>query len=372
MRLSLVISSLSYGGAERVMSMMANYLAEKGLDVILITLDTQEKDFYELDPKVKRVAIGLMQESPHVVKALFNNLRRIRALRKAIKTNSPDAVISFVDKMNVLTLLSCIGLSVNNKIVSERTDPTKHEIGRIWELLRRITYPLAKRVVLQTENVGKWARNIIREEKIAIIPNPFSFSNEVPEQDDSAFLPLFGGTPQRTIVTMGRLSYEKGFDLLLRAFAELADSFPEWRVIIFGEGDERDSLSCLARDLRVADKVFLPGRVKNPAFLLKQADLFVMPSRYEGFPNALCEAMVCGLPVISFDCPSGPRDIISDGIDGILVPPEDVNALAEAIAKLIGDVEKRRMLSQNAKQVAERFGISQVIRKWEDLIYHEQ
>jgi glycosyltransferase involved in cell wall biosynthesis len=370
MRLSLVISSLACGGAERVMSTMANYLAEKGLDVSLITLDIQEKDFYELDPKVKRIAIGLMQESHNVVKALFNNLRRIGALRKAIKSSSPDAVISFVDKMNVLTLLSCIGLFIHNKIVSERIDPSKHEIGWIWQLLRRISYPLAKRVVVQTESVRRWARSIIPEEKIVVISNPVSPCNNLWEQADSAFLSLFDDRRQRTIVSMGRLSHQKGFDLLLRAFAELTDSFPEWRVVIFGEGNERDRLTCLARDLHVADKVFLPGRVKDAAFLLMQADLFVMPSRYEGFPNALCEAMACGLPVISFDCPSGPREIISDGIDGILVPPEDANALAESIAKLIGDVEQRRMLSQNAKRVTERFGLSRVMDKWEQVIDH--
>jgi GalNAc-alpha-(1->4)-GalNAc-alpha-(1->3)-diNAcBac-PP-undecaprenol alpha-1,4-N-acetyl-D-galactosaminyltransferase len=373
LKLTLVISSLSSGGAERIMSVMANYWAAKGWNITLITLDSVLNDFYELDSRVKRVGLAVMGESQNDFKAIINNIYRISRLRHAIRKSTPDVVVSFVDRMNVLTLLSAFGLGLKI-IISERSDPTQHKIGSIWNIFRCITYPWADAIVVQNEYIRRWG-NRFRKSLVVVIPNPVVSDSEKQEDEMGLFdlIKLDNNDDNlKIIASVGRLSNEKGFELLLKAFKKVANSNPEWRLVIFGEGEERNKLKRIARDFGIGDKVFLPGRVKNPAFLLKQADLFVMPSRYEGFPNALCEAMVCGLPVISFDCPSGPRDIIRDGVDGILVPPEDANALAEAIAKLIDDVEKRRMLSQNAKQVTERFGLSQVIRKWEELIYHEQ
>jgi len=167
---------------------------------------------------------------------------------------------------------------------------------------------------------------------------------------------------------MGRFYHQKGFDLLLRAFARLKDRYAQWTLTILGDGPLRDELQRLCEKLGVSERVFLPGRVKNPEHFLKQAELFVLPSRFEGFPNALCEAMACGLPVIASDCPSGPREIIRDGKDGVLVPNQDIRALTGAMGWLMSNEAERNRLAAAAVEVIERFGMEKIIKRWESVL----
>lgn len=359
MKITLIISSLSSGGAERVMSIMANYWAQKGQNVTLITLDSTQTDFYKIDSNVKRISLGLMGKSSNLWEALKSNQLRLKRLREAIVGSNADVVISFVDKMNVLTLLASLGLRIP-VIVSERTDPTQHLIGWFWNGLRKFVYPSASTVVVQSQKVYEWANQSFRLVPVKIIPNPTripSFERKEINFDN-----------EYTIVAMGRLSHEKGFDLLLRAFAKTKERQFGWRLVILGEGSERNLLERLAKELGIDSQVNFYGRVEDPSPILLSADLFIMSSRYEGFPNALLEAMACGLPVISTDCPSGPREIIRDGIDGLLVPSEDMEALALAMERLMSNETERKRLAYRAVEVKERFGLEKVMNMWEAVI----
>jgi glycosyltransferase involved in cell wall biosynthesis len=167
---------------------------------------------------------------------------------------------------------------------------------------------------------------------------------------------------------MGRLSPEKGFDLLIRAFAQVAASHPDWSLQILGEGEHRPALEALVHAFQLGDRVRLPGWVDQPESLLQQAALFVLSSRYEGFPNALLEAMASGLTCISFDCDSGPVEIIRHEVDGLLVPAEDTDALARALERLMADEALRVRLALEATTVVARFGYDGVLEQWDRLV----
>lgn len=360
MHLKLVISSLSCGGAERVISIMANYWAKKGWKIDLLTFDNDTKaPFYELDYRIAHIPLGVKKDSPNILIALKNNLKRIRVLRSKICNNKPDAVISFVDKTNIITILATRGLKMP-VVVSERTDPAMFAIGRIWEQLRYWIYPLANRLVVQTKGSLSYF-SLQQQTHSTIIPNPVLRPTEEKPVTDKLLT-------EQSLIALGRLSSEKDFDLLIKAFACLKDVHSEWTLTILGEGLLRRELETLCQQLGLSKRVNLLGQVKNPYQYLKQADIFVMSSRFEGFPNALCEAMACGLAVIATDCPSGPREIIRDGIDGVLVPSGDVSELAAAIDHLISDEGERKRLATLAPEVLERFSLEKVMEMWEDLL----
>jgi glycosyltransferase involved in cell wall biosynthesis len=359
-RITLVIPSLSSGGAERVMSLMANYWAQKDWPVTMVTMAGAETDFFPMSTRISRVSLRLEGPSSGAFSAGWRNIARVRALRSAIRSSHPDAVISFMEGMNVLTLLAT-RLTATPVIVAERTDPREHKIGAAWSVLRKGLYPRAAALVVQTHGVLAWAVERVGAEKAHVIPNPVA-------QVTSRLSNAVGVYPQPFVLAMGRLTREKGFDLLLRAFEKTSQRYSDWSLVILGEGSERASLEQLAGELGIAARVHLPGRQTEPTTIMAQASLFVLSSRFEGFPNALLEAMACGLPVLSFDCRSGPGEIIRHGIDGILVPPGNVPALADAMQELMGHPERRGLLARRAAEATRRFDTETVMRMWENLL----
>jgi GalNAc-alpha-(1->4)-GalNAc-alpha-(1->3)-diNAcBac-PP-undecaprenol alpha-1,4-N-acetyl-D-galactosaminyltransferase len=268
-------------------------------------------------------------------------------------------VISFMDRTNVIAILATRGLNIPI-LVSERNDPEMLSPGKMWEVLRQWTYPFADRITVQTERAGKYFPRL--RDRVVVMPNPVV----LPPDAITGLPPQLPG--DRQLIAIGRLDPQKGFDLLLRAFARLADQHQTWNLTILGEGELRAELETLRTELGLQYRVQLLGRVSNPHDYLKQADIFVMSSRFEGFPNALCEAMACGLAVISTDCRNGPREIIRDGVDGMLVPTEDVPALAIAMEQLMSDEAKRKSLANRSAEITQRFGLEQVMLLWETLI----
>jgi glycosyltransferase involved in cell wall biosynthesis len=361
-RLVLVISKFSSGGAQRVLSILANAWAAKGWHITLLTLDNgEEPPFYDLHPAVRYRPLGLSGTSSTSVQGVCNNLKRLRILRQAIVQSTPQAVISFIDKPNVLTILATLGLPVP-VIVSERIDPAHHPIGKGWEWLRRWTYPRCSCLVIQCRSALSYFSATVQR-RARVIPNPVVLPDGAELVPKSA-----NGTSAKTVIAIGRLSDQKGFDLLLEAFAQVAPQHPEWSLVIWGEGAQRPHLERLRDDLGLQGRVSFPGLTRQPFEAMRQADLFVLSSRYEGFPNVLCEAMACALPVISFDCPSGPGEIVTDDIDGVLVPPGDVAALATAMARLMASEPTRKRLAAQARRVTDRFDLAHVLEMWEKVV----
>ncbi len=337
---------------------MANYWAMRGWHVSLITFSGAHTSSYQLSPKVREIGLNLLKVSDNAALGVWNNIGRVWAVRRAIKKTKAEVAISFIDKTNVLTLAATYGLRIR-LIVSERVDPRQHSIGLGWKLLRRVFYRTAGALVVPTKGLVEWGKSRWPALRIAVIPNPVLDD----EGDTQVSLP-----PGSWCVAMGRMVKQKGFDLLVRAFAQASENHPGWQLLILGEGEERANLEVLARELGVGDRLWMPGRVKTPAAYLKRSAIFVLSSRYEGFPNALTEAMVCGLPVISFDCPTGPSEIIHNNEDGILIPAGDVDCMASTLKRLMSDENERKRLGENAKKVKERFGVGRVMGLWEDLL----
>lgn len=362
MRLTLVVYSLAAGGAERVLTTMANYWAERGRPVTVLTLvDDREPPFYDLHPAVRLRPLGLADTASHPVGRAWRIVRRLWKLRVALAESDPDVILSFMDRTNVLVLLASRRLGVP-VIASEHIDPFRNGLGPLWRLVQRGVYRRAACVVVLTRGALSYFPPAVRR-RARVIPNPV-----VAPPARRMNRPTTAEPVARTVIAIGRLDRQKGFDLLLEAFAVVAPRHDEWSLVVWGEGHERAALESLRDDLELRHKVSFPGLTKQPFARLAAADLFVLSSRYEGFPMVLCEAMARGLPTISFACPSGPREIVRDGIDGVLVEPENVAALATALDRLMGDEAERRRLADRAPRVLDRFGLERVMGMWEELI----
>lgn len=356
MKLTLISSSLRAGSAERVMSIVANYWAARGWKITLLTFDDGvESTFYDLDRRIKHHSLGIGEKSIDSLFALPGNLGRIRALKKAIVDSRPNVVISFVNRTNILTLLACRGLKVPT-IVSEHVYPAFGELTKFEEFLQKRYYRRASMVTLQTHNALSFFP-ASEGYNTYVLPNPVAVP-ESPAIESRLY------TDDRHLLAIGPLIPQKGFDLLIQAFAQVCERHPEWTLTILGEGEMRSELEDLQFQLGLEDRVYMPGSVKNVDAYLRKADLFALSSRFEGFPVALCEAMACGVPVIAADCLSGPREIIHNGIDGMLVVPENIDALASGLDLLMSDPVKRQYFSHYAPKVLDRFGLEKVMGMW--------
>jgi len=363
MRVAIIITSLHSGGAERVTAHLANAWAALGWEISVITLARKELDFYQLHTDIDRLALDLSGDSRGLIEAVQANVRRVVALRCALRAFRPDTVVAMMTSAGVLATLATRGLNCR-VIVSERIYPPLYPLGWIWNLLRRVAYRRACRVVMLTREGLNWLEKEIPGAKGAVIPNP-------------AIYPLPLGEPvlrpvqilaseRKLLLAVGRLDEGKQFDCLLDAFATLAIRHPSWDLVILGEGPERAGLEQQIAALGLQRRASLPGRAGNMGDWYGRADLYVMSSRFEGFPNTLTEAMAHGCAAVSYDCDTGPRDLIRHEVDGLLVAPVgDVPALTEALDRLMGDEGERTRMASRALEVRERYSMEKIIAMWD-------
>ena len=363
MKITLVISALGCGGAERVLVLLAQGFIARGHDVTVITLSDKNTDFYQLPSKCSRLALGIMSQSSGLIEAVRSNIKRIAVLRKAIQSTEPDVVISFLRITNITTILALSGIKYP-LIVTEHNDTKVFSYGLVWETLRRLTYPLCSKVVSVSKGVDR-SFNSLSAGKRAVIYNPIVIKDD----GRSDKLPAEVDADKNWLVSMGRLTNQKGFDLLLQAFQKVAPDYPNWQLLILGQGELREQLERMREDLGLSGRVVFTGALSNPFAVLKKAKLFVMASRNEGFPMAHGEALACGLPVIATDCPSGPSEMIRHEVDGLLVDNYDIEGLAAAMDNLMSDEQKRQQLAAKAPEVIERFGQDKIVVEWETLMH---
>ncbi|HOD72224.1 MAG TPA: glycosyltransferase family 4 protein [Deltaproteobacteria bacterium] len=336
---------------------MANWWAVHEREVAVLTLNSTCADHYPLHPGVQRIRFdwSIPRTRVHIP---VQYVRQQIMIRRAVLDYNPGVVISFIDRTNIRMLLALAGSGIP-VIVSERIDPRYHDIGCYWSFVRRMLYPFSQALVVQTDPVAAWAYRVISLSRVRVIPN---FVREMHVQG------IMPEEREPVILAVGRLDKQKGHDLLIRAFARADAKQKGWRLVILGEGPERSNLWRLTEDLGIHDAVSMPGVVKEPAEWMYKADLFVLPSRYEGFPNALLEAMACGCAVIAADCPSGPAEIIRHGVNGLLVPRENITALSTAMDRLMQDEELRVNLGKQAIEISSRFSQAKIMAQWDDLI----
>jgi glycosyltransferase involved in cell wall biosynthesis len=358
----IVIASLGGGGAERVVTDFSGYLVEKGREVTVLTTNGDDRDAYTLPREVCRKRIDIRRPAQWWLDSLRFALNSLWNIRRQIKAINPDVIVSFIDQTNIRVLTAAAGTGVP-VIVSERTHPGHHSLQAHWEWARRLTYRMAAAVVVQTDAAASWFRANVETRKLCIIPNAVRREAGGRMRREEVAL-----NEVNSITAVGRLVPEKGFDLLISAFAGSGLADMGWNLIFLGEGPERAKLKVQAQELGIADSLILPGRVGDVANWLCRTSIFALSSRYEGFPNALLEAMQLGVPSISFDCPSGPADIISNGRNGLLVPGEDTVSLAAALHRLGTDADLRKTFSTEAVRVNDRFSPDRVYNQWTDAI----
>ena len=362
MRICFFISSMSRGGAERVAALLCNSLVARGHEVDLIVTATKHHPRrYKLDEKINLIC--LVDEVRHST----SMLKRLIAVRRIVKERDPDVIVSFLTRVNIGVLLATIGVSAP-VIVSERNFPFKDEPDSLAvKYLRKISYKFACFTVSQTSDAANWIESECPGVKTHIVPNPIVYplpmSEPIIHPDDVV------SADRRTILAVNRLAPQKRTAIIIEAFSKIANKYDGWDLAILGEGEELKALREVATSLGLKSRVHFVGDVGNVDSWLSRAGIFAMASAYEGFPNALLEAVSYGLPSVVFDIKAGVREISNHGERAVLLPNDDhVNRMANAFISLIDDAGLYQKIRKSSYDIREEFGEAKIVDRWETLM----
>lgn len=376
MKLVFFINSLSTGGAERVISKLADFYAAQGHDVTLLTLTGIDTDYYRVSAAVRRVSLNAGQLSTGPVSALVNNLRRIAKAARTFRRLRPDVVVAFMPTASVLAVVAKLlaGRARTRVLVSERVHAEFAGQSRARNLLKRVTYPRAAHTIVLSPLTAQWLQQHLNIKNCKVIPNgitlPLAEQKPIINPQDRFV------DADKIILLVGRISDQKQPLLALDAFNAIAQSLPDWHLVYIGSGDLNDALTQGIATSKFTKRIHHMGRVGNMGDWYKRADLFLSTAKYEGSPNALMEAMAHGCPVIALDCPTGPGDLIRDLDNGLLLPIAPVQSqntrLSQAIRTLAGDAPLRDQLGQAAARIAHSHSDEQFFHRWSAVILGPQ
>jgi glycosyltransferase involved in cell wall biosynthesis len=356
-------AALAGGGAERALLDTGVLLHSRGHHVSVLTFDDGKGDAYEVPPGMSRAVLNVPGRSSNRLHGLINNLRRMLMIRAYVRRTRPDVMVSYLTRANVLCLLALAGTGVP-VIVTEHNVPALRDapMHRFWSALRRALYKLAAQVVVVSRGLAEHYR-WVPAGRLSVIYNMLR-----DEEPDAGERHDFLDPRFQYIVGMGRLEPEKRFDALIQAFKLIEAECPDWKLLILGEGSQRNELARSIDSLGLNGRVLVPGRVVHPRSALRRCGLFALSSESEGFPLVLLEAMSVGLAVVSFDCDFGPREIIANDSSGLLVPAGDIPALAKSLLRLVSDVHLRTRLAAGGAASVSRFQPQAILPQWEELI----
>ncbi|WP_158228584.1 glycosyltransferase family 4 protein [Sinorhizobium fredii] len=355
MRIAFVLSGLGAGGAEKIVNLLAHHRKAQGDIVHVLAVNAASPESYF--PYNSAIKIEALGNTTHTIPRVAHTAQRLFRLHRQLRAIKPDLIISFLTKINVLVGIAAYGLD-SPIIMSERNNFTSQQKHVFWRLALPVAIRSAASLVMQTPEAYQSLPRRFRS-KAEIIPNPVTLPPDCERV-------LSDGT---RVIAVGRMERQKGFDLLLEAFSFVTHSVPAAQLTIFGDGSQRGALEQFARDLGIAENVKMPGITRFPLEWVGAGDIFVLSSRFEGFPNVLLEAMTAGLASIAFDCSWGPAEILSSPDAGLLIPPGDVRKMGEAILSVMTDATLRKKLSKTGAAAATaKYATSSILQQWDGVI----
>lgn len=349
MKCLFVAPGMLFGGAERVMSILANEWGKSNVESMILVTETEAISKYPLSDKV--TIIGCHEEKERARIPQFTVIKKVRDICKEWQ---PDVVISFYNDLCALTALAITGLHIP-LLYSERNDPNRTNQRWIDRLYRKIVEHMADKIVFQTAGAQRCYPKSVQE-KSTVILNPVN-TNGFPSHDFSC--------EKSEIVSVGRLEAQKNQKLLIDAFELIASDFPEYQLTIYGEGSLRKELEEYIKAKGLQERVFLPGNKNNIQEHIKDASLFVLSSDYEGIPNALIESMAIGLPCVSTDCsPGGARELIKEGVNGLITPCGDAKKLSSAMRMMLSNKAYATSCGTEALKIRKKTDVKKISEDW--------
>lgn len=352
-KIAFYIGSLAKGGAERVIVNLAEYFQSAGYSVYIVT-KLMEQDEYTVFYGITRIVADITKEQESSSR-IQNFYKRVQNLRKVWKEIAPDIIVSFIKKNNFMAILSSRGLKIP-VFVAVRSASFREYPG-IYRYIANVLFPMAAGVIVQTPEARDYFNKQVRN-KTVILPNSL--------RDEFVTEPI-SKNRRNEIVTVGRLDENKNQQMLIHAFARIADKFPQTQVIIYGDGEEREKLGQLIANKNLTSRVIMAGQQSDIKDKIKAARIFVLTSRVEGIPNAVMEAMALGVVPISTDFGGGGvKQLIQDGEDGFIVPVDDVEVLAQKLDLLLSDSQLEKNMREKALLIRERLNPEKVNRQWKE------